>query len=89
MSPVEVKFVHVNVHLIVLQQNEAEVELREGQLQVLYVPVFTTFLLRQSKHRLPPPQAPPISPALPLGIQRGLQLVLQRSESSLSLSQLF
>lgn len=60
----------VNVHLIVLQQYEAEVELREGQLQVLYVSVFASLLLRQGEHRLPPPQAPPISCALSLGVQR-------------------
>lgn len=56
-------------HLIVLQQDEAEVELGEGQLQVLNVSVFASLLLRQGEHRLPPPQAPPVSPALPLGVQ--------------------
>lgn len=77
-----------SVHLIVLQQYKAEVELWEGQLQVLYVSVFASFLLWQGKHRLPPPQAPPTGWALPLCIQRGLQLVLQRGESPLSLCQL-
>lgn len=67
---VNTTFVCVNVHLIVLQQYEAEVELREGQLQVLNVSVFASLLLRQGEHRLPPPQAPPVSPALPLGVQR-------------------
>ena len=56
-------------YLVVLQQDEAEVELGEGQLQVLNVPVFASLLLRQGEHRLPPPQAPPVSPALPLGVQ--------------------
>lgn len=57
------------MHLIVLQQYEAEVELGEGQLQVLYVSMFASLLLRQGEHCLPPPQAPPVSPALPLSIQ--------------------
>lgn len=60
----------VYIYLIVLQQYEAEVELGEGQLQVLYVPVFASLLLRQGEHRLPLPQAPPVGPALSLGIQR-------------------
>lgn len=49
----------VSIYLIVLQQNEAEVELRKGQLQVLYISVFASFLLRQGKHSLPPPETPP------------------------------
>ncbi len=81
--------VFVSSHLIVLQQYETEVELGKGQLQVLDVSVFASLLLRKGEHRLPPPQAPPISPALPLGIQRWLQLVLQRGKSPLGLSQLF
>lgn len=35
----------LHVYLIVLQQYEAEVELGEGQLQVLYVSVFASLLL--------------------------------------------
>lgn len=35
----------LRVYLIVLQQYEAEVELGEGQLQVLYVSVFASLLL--------------------------------------------
>lgn len=79
----------VSVHLIVLQQYEAEVELWEGQLQVLYVSVFASLLLRQGKHRLPPPESPAVSRALPLGVQGGLQLILQCGESPLGLGQLF
>lgn len=79
---------HAAVDLVVLQQDETEVELGEGQLQVLDVPVFASLLLGQSKDRPPPPQAAAIGPALPLGVQGGLQLVLQRGKAPLSLSQL-
>lgn len=80
---------HAVVHLVVLQQYQTEVELGEGQLQVLDVPVFASFLLGQSKNGPPPPQAAPVCPGLPLGIQGGLELILQCSKSPLRLSQLF
>ena len=57
------------VYLVVLQQDEAEVELAEGQLQVLDVAVLTPLLLRQGEHRLPLPKATPLGGALPQGVQ--------------------
>lgn len=77
------------MYLVILQQNEAEIELREGQLQVLYVSVFASLLLWQGEHRLPPPQPSGIGQALPLGVQRRLQLILEGGEPPLRFSQLF
>lgn len=44
-------------NLVVLQQDEAEIELAEGELQVLDVVVLAAFLLRQMEHGLTFPQA--------------------------------
>ena len=75
-------------HLVVLQQDETEVELAECQLQVLDVAVLAALLLRQVEDGFPLPQAG-WSAALPLGVQRRLQLILQRGEAPLSLRKLF
>ena len=76
------------VYLVVLQQDEAEVELAEGQLQVLDVAVLAALLLRKVEHRLALAQARR-GVALALGVQRGLQLILERGEATLGLRQLF
>lgn len=44
-------------NLVVLQQDEAEIELAEGELQVLDVVVLAALLLRQVEHSLTFPQA--------------------------------
>lgn len=44
-------------NLVVLQQDEAEIELAEGELQVLEVVVLAALLLRQVEDSLPSPQA--------------------------------
>lgn len=72
--------------LVVLQENEAEVELAEGQLQVFDVAMFVALLVGQRQHSFAA-TAQPWSVALPLGIQRRLQLILQSCESPLRLSQ--
>lgn len=51
--------------------------------------MFAPLLLGQGKHSLPPPQASAVNCALSLGIQRRLQLILQRGEPPLGLGQLF
>lgn len=61
--------------LVVLQQDEAEVELAEGQLQVFDVTVRAALLLREVEDGAAPAQARRAT-ALPLRIQRRLQLVL-------------
>lgn len=73
-------------NLVVLQQDEAEIELAEGELQVLDVVVLAALLLRQVEHRPAFPQARR-GVALALCIQGRLQLVLQSGEASLGLSQ--
>lgn len=55
-------------NLVVLQQDETEVELAEGELQVLDVVVFAALLLRQVEHGLAFPQARR-GIALPLRVQ--------------------
>lgn len=70
--------------LVVLQQDEAEIELAEGELQVLDVVVLAALLLRQVEHGLTFPQAR--RGALTLCIQRRLKLILQRGEASLGFS---
>lgn len=62
--------------LVVLQQDEAEVELAEGQLQVLDVAVFAALLLGQVEDGAPPRTQARGSAALTLGVQRRLQLIL-------------
>lgn len=69
-------------NLVVLQQDEAEIELAEGELQVLDVVVLAALLLRQVEHGLALPQAGR-GVALALRVQRRLKLVLQRGEASL------
>lgn len=69
-------------YLVVLQQDEAEVELTEGQLQVFDIAVFVALLLRQVEDSATVAQTCS-SAALPLRIQRGLQLILQGGETSL------
>lgn len=56
-------------NLVVLQQDEAEIELAEGELQVLDVVVLAALLLRQVEHGLAFPQARR-GTALTLRIQR-------------------
>lgn len=55
-------------YLVVLEQDEAEVELAEGELQVLDVVVFAALLLRQVEHGLAFAQAGG-SVALALSVQ--------------------
>lgn len=73
--------VFVRCDLVVLQQDEAEVELAEGQFQVFDVAVFVPLLVAQSQTHLPALSYD----AVPLSVQRGLQLVLERGETPLSL----
>lgn len=56
-------------NLVVLQQDEAEIELAEGELQVLDVVVLAALLLRQVEDRLAFPQARR-GVALALSVQR-------------------
>lgn len=72
-------------NLVVLEQNDAEVELAEGELQVLDVVVFAALLLGEVEHGLALPQAGR-SVALPLSVQRRLQLILQSCKSPLCFS---
>lgn len=73
--------------LVVLQQDEAEVELAEGQLQVLDVAVFAALLLGQVEDGAAASPQARGSTAFALGVQRRLQLILQRGEASLSFGQ--
>lgn len=61
--------------LVVLQQDKAEVELAEGQLQVFDIAMFAALLLRQVEDSATTAQARG-STALPLRVQRRLQLIL-------------
>lgn len=74
--------------LVVLQQDEAEVELAESQLQVLDVAVFAALLLGQVEDGATAGPQARGSAALALRVQRRLELVLQRGEAPLSFGQL-
>lgn len=74
-------------NLVVLKEDQAEVELAEGQLEVLDVAVLDTLLVRQVEHGLAsPPQTR--CTAFPLGVQRRLKLILKCGEPPLGLRQL-
>lgn len=73
--------------LVVLQQDEAEVELAEGQLQVLDVAVFAALLLGQVEDGAAAWTQARGTAAFALGVQRRLKFILQRGEAPLGLGQ--
>ncbi len=72
----------IHSDLVVLQQDEAEVELAEGQLQIFDIAMFKALLLWQVEDSATAVQTRG-STALSLRIQRRLQLILQCGESPL------
>lgn len=59
-------------YLVVLQEDEAEVELAEGQFQVLDVPVLDTLLVGQVEDGLSAPRQRGSPAGFFLGVQSGL-----------------
>lgn len=75
-------------YLIVLQQDEAEVELAEGQFQVSDVPVLDSLLVGQVEDGLSAPLQRGGPAGLLLCVQGGLQLGPQGREPALRLREL-